>query len=227
MRAHTKTHFVLYLYCLHLSLPHLGTVVSVLLQTAQFSLLLSVSLLHGAEERWAPCLQPAAVDRQLGRSVIQTLTLGLHAGGFGALCRRRPALHPRVSPQHVDESEGWQSGSKDTSLELLAEDGRDELSSLLLTGWCRCPRSTGPLWAPWWGTWSPAAVGLHLCSLHETGKTSSVEPPLRPPHLDATSSCETTSTAATGSGWVLRSPRRRLGLKWRRLLALTNCIFRF
>lgn len=93
-------------------------------------------------------LQPAGVDRQLGRRVIQTLALGLRAGSFGALRRRRPALHPRVFPQHVDEPEGWQSGSKDTGLELFAEDGRDKLPSLLFTGWCRCPHSTGPLWAP-------------------------------------------------------------------------------
>lgn len=49
-------------------------------------------------------LQPAAADRQFVRRVVQALAFSLQAGIAGALCRRRPAFHPGVLPQHVDES---------------------------------------------------------------------------------------------------------------------------
>lgn len=51
-------------------------------------------------------LQPASVDRQFSGRGIQTLTLGLQAGSFGALCWRRPELHPGIFAQHVGEPGG-------------------------------------------------------------------------------------------------------------------------
>lgn len=62
----------------------------------------------GVAER-GTALQPASVDGQLSGRGFQTLTLGLQAASLGALCWRRPELHPGVFAQHVGEPGGSRS----------------------------------------------------------------------------------------------------------------------
>ena len=72
---------------------------------------INVSMYHAHDSTWVCCqpcagsaLLPAPIDGQIPGSRLQDGTLGLQGCVAGALRLGRPAFHPRLLAQHVDEA---------------------------------------------------------------------------------------------------------------------------